>query len=137
MSAQLAEHQQSNAEAVDSRSTLEAQLRYDQETIQRLSAQVAQLQAEVADFEARFRDERQSAVKGMELLGMAQNQLSGLFRVLYQDGQNGNGHAPDYTAISQLSAPPMIESPISPEPQPSAPGPSSLEAALLEQPVSS
>jgi hypothetical protein len=133
----LAEYQKFRAEAVDSRSSLEAQLSNDQQKIQRLSAQVVQLQAELTDFEARFRDERQSAVKGMELLGMAQNQLSGLFRVLYQDGQNGNGHAADYDAISNLSAPPMAESPISPEPKPSAPAASSLEIALLEQPVSS
>ena len=70
------------------RSSLEAQLRADQEQIGQLNAKIAELQSERAQFETRLQEERQSAAKGIELLVMAQEKLAGVFKPA---GENGNG----------------------------------------------
>jgi chromosome segregation ATPase len=74
------------------RSSLEVQLRADQEQIGQANGRLAELQAERAQLEIRLQEERQFAAKGMELLMMAQEKFSGVFKAVAADSQNGNGN---------------------------------------------
>ena len=73
------------------RNSLEAQLRTEQAQIGQLNSKVADLQTEHAQLEIRLQEERLSAAKGMELLMMAQEKLSGVFKSPGLDPQTANG----------------------------------------------
>jgi chromosome segregation ATPase len=75
------------------RTLLEAQLNAEQERIREMSVQVAELQSERLQLEVKLQEESRSAAKGMELLLMAQEKLSAVFKAFGADGQNGN-HSP-------------------------------------------
>jgi len=68
-----------------SRSTLEAQISAELEHSRRLDSRVAELEAERSHFDLTLQEERQSAAKGIELLLMAQENLSRIFRPVTQD----------------------------------------------------
>jgi chromosome segregation ATPase len=74
---------------------LEAQLAADQERLTMLTSQLAEMQAERQRFDTRLQEERQSARKGMELLLMAQEKLSHMFKPAGENSQNGNGNGHD------------------------------------------
>jgi len=62
--------------------------------IAQLTGQVTKLESERSNFDSRLEEERRSAAKGMELLLMAQENLSRIFKPLGGDLGNGeNGHA--------------------------------------------
>lgn len=71
---------------------LEAQLASDQERLKMLTSQLAEMQTERLLFDARLQEERQAARKGMELLLMAQENLSHMFNLAGEKSQNGNGN---------------------------------------------
>jgi chromosome segregation ATPase len=73
------------------RTSLEAQLRTEQEQIGQLNNKVEELQTERAQLEIRLQEERQSAAKGMELLMMAQEKLAGVFKCVGLDPQTASG----------------------------------------------
>ena len=77
-------------EEARTRAMLEAQLNTEQERIQQMMIQNAELQTERLKLEIRLQDESRSAAKGMELLVMAQEKLSSVFKALGADGQNGH-----------------------------------------------
>jgi chromosome segregation ATPase len=68
------------------RSSLEAELNLAHEREDRLLRQIADLENERSQFDARLQEERQSAARGMELLVMAQENFS---RVLKRASDNG------------------------------------------------
>ncbi|HXA51203.1 MAG TPA: hypothetical protein VNV86_12890, partial [Candidatus Acidoferrum sp.] len=78
---------------------LEAQLNADQERIKQMTSQIADLQAERLQLEIKVREERGSAAKGMELLLMAQEKLSSVFKALNAESQNGH-HAASAEAVT-------------------------------------
>ena len=84
------------------RSALEAQLNADQERIKQMTSQIADLQAERLQLEIKVREERGSAAKGMELLLMAQEKLSSVFKALNAESQNGH-HAATAEAVTSAS----------------------------------
>jgi chromosome segregation ATPase len=73
------------------RSSLEAELRIEQEQIGHLSNKMAELQREDAQLEIRLEEERRSAAKGVELLMMAQEKMAGVFQRVGSDAQTANG----------------------------------------------
>jgi chromosome segregation ATPase len=81
------------------RTALEAQLNADQERIKQMTSQIADLQAERLQLEIKVREERGSAAKGMELLLMAQEKLSSVFKALNAEAQNGH-HAAAVEAVT-------------------------------------
>jgi chromosome segregation ATPase len=92
VTAELTEAKSSKEQDNRYRNSLEAQLRAEQEQIQQLNAKIAELLSERAQFEVRLEAERQSAAKGMELLLMAQEKFSGVFKAAAVESQNGNGN---------------------------------------------
>jgi chromosome segregation ATPase len=87
------------------RTALEAQLNADQERIKQMTTQIADLQAERLQLEIKLREERGSAAKGMELLLMAQEKLSSVFKALNVEAQNGH-HPPAPPEVVAPSAEP-------------------------------
>jgi len=63
-----------------SRSALEAQISGELERSRRLASRIAELEAERSHFDLTLQEERQSAAKGIELLLMAQENLSRIFK---------------------------------------------------------
>ena len=84
------------------RTALEAQLNSDQERISQLTSEIAELQNERLQLEVKLNEERGSAAKGMELLLMAQEKLSSVFKPIVADSRNGHhGQVPvEAAAIS-------------------------------------
>ncbi len=72
------------------RTALEAQLNTDQERISQLTNEIAELQNERVQLEMKLNEERGSAAKGMELLLMAQEKLSSVFKPVVAESQNGD-----------------------------------------------
>jgi len=83
------------------------QLNTERETVRQLSRQIVELQNERSQLEIKLREEMGSAVKGMELLVMAQQKLSSAFKVLGPDGQNGCITEGTPTATLVSSEPPQ------------------------------
>jgi chromosome segregation ATPase len=102
LTAEAAELKRFGEQEARFRAALEAQLNADQERIKQMTSQIADLQAERLQLEIKVREERGSAAKGMELLLMAQEKLSSVFKALNAEGQNGH-HSP---APPEASAPP-------------------------------
>lgn len=105
-----AELQQRSDEALKARAALEADLAGERERLQVLTGQVSELQNELSvrdvrmqEERVRMREERESAAKGIELLMMAQQNLSRVIQAAAPDapGTNGNGHG---TAAPEVSA---------------------------------
>jgi peptidoglycan DL-endopeptidase CwlO len=77
-----------------SRSGLEAQISTELEHSRRLASRIAELEAERSHFDLTLKEERQSAAKGIELLLMAQENLSRIFKPSAQDSlPDTNGSA--------------------------------------------
>jgi chromosome segregation ATPase len=78
------------------RSSLETQLSAAHENSRSLASRAAELEAERSHFDLTLQEERQSAAKGLELLVMAQENLTRVFRGAPPEaaGENGktNGH---------------------------------------------
>jgi len=94
VTAELAETRRSGQEEGSYRSTLETQLGAERDHNRQLMNQIAALERELDDFELRVSEQRQSALKGLELLGMAQNSFASVFETLSRgaNAHNGNGH---------------------------------------------
>jgi chromosome segregation ATPase len=104
-----AELQQRSDEALKARVALEADLTSERERLQVLTEQVSELRNELSAQEIRMQEERESAAKGMELLVMAQQNLSRVIQAAATEapvanGANGtNGHsaaAPEVAAAN-------------------------------------
>jgi chromosome segregation ATPase len=98
------------------RSSLEVQLKADQEQIGQANARLAELQGERAQLEIRLQEERQFAAKGMELLMMAQEKFSGVFKAVAVDSQNGTanngtGTPPEAQVQTEDKVPGAVQSP--------------------------
>jgi chromosome segregation ATPase len=94
VTAESAELQSSREQESRHRASLESRLELEQGQIRQLAAQVAQLRDDRAQSEIRLQQERQSAAKGMELLLLAQEKLSAVFKpggVESRSGSSGNG----------------------------------------------
>jgi len=95
-SSELATH---NEEETRERQSLEAALNAELERTRQLTARLAELENEKSQFDRLLDEERQSAAKGMELLLMAQQNLSRVFKQGNGDaapnGKNGHGTAPE------------------------------------------
>jgi hypothetical protein len=105
-----AELRQRSDEALKARAALEADLAGERERLHVLTGQVSELQNELSvrdvrmqEERVRMREERESAAKGIELLMMAQQNLSRVIQAAAPDalGTNGNGHG---TAAPEVSA---------------------------------
>ena len=72
------------------RVSLEAHLTREQEHGQQLAKQVAELESERSRMEVELRDERESATRGMELLAMAQANLSKAAKPVNGEIRNGD-----------------------------------------------
>jgi chromosome segregation ATPase len=68
---------------------LETQLKTEHEKNLSLAGQIQELHNDRLKLEVKVQEEIGSAAKGMELLVLAQEKLSALFKVLSADGQNG------------------------------------------------
>jgi len=100
LQAELAQHAE---EAGLARQTLEADLTSERERLHVLTEQISELQTELSAQETRLREERvrmqeerESAAKGMELLVMAQQNLSRAIQAAVPEAllaNGGNGHA--------------------------------------------
>jgi chromosome segregation ATPase len=77
------------------RSAMETQLVAEQSRNQQLTTRVAELEGERVQLEIRLQDERKSTAKGMELLLMAQEKLSAVFKAAGIETHNGNHVAPE------------------------------------------
>jgi chromosome segregation ATPase len=97
-----AEWKQRSEEAEKERTTLEADLTSERERLHFLTEQVSELQSELSAQDVRMQAERESAAKGMELLVMAQQNLS---RVI----QAAAGEAPATNGSNGHSAPAPAE----------------------------
>jgi len=96
--AREAEWTQRSEEAAEVRTALEAELTGERERLQALTGQVSELRSELSAQDVRMQEERESAAKGMELLVMAQQNLSrviqGTAEAPAANGGNGsNGHS--------------------------------------------
>ena len=77
------------------RTNLESQLTGEHDQTRRLASRVAELEAARSHFDLTLQEERQSAAKGIELLLMAQENLTRVFRHMQPDiPMESNGHAP-------------------------------------------
>jgi chromosome segregation ATPase len=89
------------------RTSLEARLQSEQEQIGHLNTKIAELQEERTQLELRLHQERQSAVRGMELLVMAQEKLAGVFNLQGVDAQKVNGNGAAAAAPPEADAVPV------------------------------
>ena len=88
-----AEWKQCAEEAEKVRTALEADLTTERERLHVLTDQVSELQTERSAQDVRMQEERESAAKGMELLVMAQQNLSRVIQAAAEaPTANGNGH---------------------------------------------
>jgi chromosome segregation ATPase len=87
LTAELSAAQQSSEQNGSYRSSLEAQLTADRDYIRQLTAQIADLQREASSTETRLLEQRQLAAKGLELLTLAQDHFTGVFRNSYNGAE--------------------------------------------------
>jgi chromosome segregation ATPase len=101
LTSESVELKRASEQEVRFRTALEAQLNTDQERIRQLTGEIAELQSERLQLEKKLNEERGSAAKGMELLLMAQEKLSSVFKPVVPENQNGHhGQVPIEAAIS-------------------------------------
>jgi chromosome segregation ATPase len=72
------------------RVSLEAQLSAEQERVQQLSAQVAELENERSRFDRTLQEERETAARGMELLLKAQENFSRVLNQVHGEARSGD-----------------------------------------------
>jgi colicin import membrane protein len=108
LAAEAAELKQRSEEAGKARTALEADLTGERERLRVLTEQVSELRSELSAQDVRMREERESAAKGMELLVMAQQNLSRVIQAAAAEAPaaNGsNGHrAPAPAEVEELQA---------------------------------
>ena len=86
-----AEWKQQSEEAGKARTALEADLTSERERLHVLTEQVSKLQSELSAQDVRMQEERESAAKGMELLVMAQQNLSRVIQAAATEAPVANG----------------------------------------------
>ena len=86
-----AEWKQQSEEAGKARTALEADLTSERERSHVLTEQVSKLQSELSAQDVRMQEERESAAKGMELLVMAQQNLSRVIQAAATEAPAANG----------------------------------------------
>jgi chromosome segregation ATPase len=86
-----AELKQQSEEAGKTRTALEADLAGERERLHVLTAQVSELRSELSAQDVRMQEERESAAKGMELLVMAQQNLSRVIQAAATEAPAANG----------------------------------------------
>jgi len=101
-----AESRQRSEEADKARSALEADLASERERLRSLTEQVSEMRSELSAQDVRMQEERESAARGMELLVMAQQNLSRVIQAAEAPVANGgNGHrAPAPAEVKGLLA---------------------------------
>jgi chromosome segregation ATPase len=108
LAAEAAELKQRSEEAGKARTALEADLTGERERLRVLTEQVSELRSELSAQDVRMQEERESAAKGMELLVMAQQNLSRVIQAAAAEvpAANGsNGHrAPAPAELKELQA---------------------------------
>src|ERR1039458_8689487 len=100
-----ADLKQRSDEAEKVRTTLEADLTSERQRLHVLTEQVSELQSERSAQDIRMQEERESAAKGMELLVMAQQNLSRAIQAAATEapaanGSNGHSAAPEAAAAN-------------------------------------
>ena len=113
----LEQARQFGADAEGYRSTLETELGVNRLKIMQLADQVAELNRERSQFEVRIREERQSAARGIELLTLAQNTLTGALTRLQEENQLPE---PPAALPARVQAPPPPKA-VKAEPLPPSP----------------
>jgi chromosome segregation ATPase len=94
LNAELAQTKQHYEQESQNRSALDTQLCGEMERARELASRIAELESERSHFDLTLQEERQSAAKGIELLLMAQENLSRIFKPAAQDVARGaNGHS--------------------------------------------
>ena len=91
LAAEAAELKQHSEEAEKARTALEADLTSERERLHVLTEQVSELQSERSRQDVRMQEERESAAKGMELLVMAQQNLSRVIQAAATEAPAANG----------------------------------------------
>src|ERR1035441_7742791 len=91
LAAEAAELKQCSDEAEKARTALEAELTSERQRLHVLTEQVSELQSERSAQDARMQEERESAAKGMELLVMAQQNLSRVIQAAATEAPAANG----------------------------------------------
>jgi colicin import membrane protein len=91
LAAEAAELKQRSEEAGKARTALEADLTGERERLRVLTEQVSELRSELSAQDVRMREERESAAKGMELLVMAQQNLSRVIQAAAAEAPAANG----------------------------------------------
>ena len=108
LAAEAAELKQRSDEAEKVRKKLEADLTSERQRLHVLTEQVSELQSERSAQDVRMQEERESAAKGMELLVMAQQNLSRAIQAAATEAPaaNGsNGHSePAPAEVKELEA---------------------------------
>jgi len=106
LAAEAAELKQRSEEAGKVRTALEADLAGERDRLRVLTEQVSELQSELSAQDVRMQVERESAAKGMELLVMAQQNLSRVIQAAAAEApadNGGNGHgAPQPAELEEL-----------------------------------
>ncbi len=87
LTAELSAVQHSSQQDGSYRSSLEAQLTADREYIGQLTAQIADYQREIGNFETRLTEQRQVAAKGLEFLNQAQDNFASVLRTMYNGAE--------------------------------------------------
>ena len=105
LAAEAAELKQRSDEAEKVRKKLEADLTSERQRLHVLTEQVSELQSERSAQDIRMQEERESAAKGMELLVMAQQNLSRAIQAAATEapaanGSNGHSAAPEAAAAN-------------------------------------
>jgi chromosome segregation ATPase len=88
-----------------SRSTLETQLSGERENSRELASRIAELESERSHWDLTLQEERQSAAKGIELLLMAQENLTRVFRSAPVEVPRANGDHNGQVLIATAVAP--------------------------------
>jgi chromosome segregation ATPase len=103
-----AEWKQRSDEAGKARTALEVDLTGERERLHILTEQVSELRSERSAQDMRMLEERESAAKGMELLVMAQQNLSRVIQAAAEapaaNGSNGHRAAPAPAEVKELQA---------------------------------
>ncbi|MGA3020287.1 MAG: hypothetical protein ABSF62_24465 [Bryobacteraceae bacterium] len=106
LAAEAAALKQRSEETGKVRTALEADLTSERERLHILTEQVSELQSELSAQDVRMQEERESAAKGMELLVMAQQNLSRVIQAATTEApaaNGGNGHrAPEPAEVKEL-----------------------------------
>lgn len=105
------ELKRSSEQEIRFRTALEAQLNAEQERMRQTADQIVELKNERTQLEIKLQEERRSAAKGMELLVMAQEKLSSVFKALGADAQNGF-HAPVPLVGTPVESSPVNSTPV-------------------------